>query len=313
MRGLGALALFTALLGSDALAQNASCERTPGVARHASVDRSIGPAAHDGLIAGALLADCRLPPVRAGRAQSPRRARHQFIRADSVPADTLAAVQSNDGFNTLEDGQPGTPGTWEALIQPGWSQQLDSPDEWNLELQFQHTFAATPFLRNLQLSLGLAFATTAGAVTAGDLVAAWQQRWIADSARMLSLATLLEMDLPTAAGSTDVVTTLTGIVVKTFGFGNVYLNGYAQADSGPQIELWGYRLGYGLRIGSASGVIGDYVRQRERDVPVSNTFELSAFWAATDWISLGPGISVTREAGSGSSQWGAGVNITLSM
>lgn len=227
--------------------------------------------------------------------------------------DTLAAVEADDAFITLEDGQPGAPGEWELQLDVGWLDEPEMGDRLDLHAELQHTPSWNRFFRNTQLQLTIPAAVADGEVELRDPVAAWQQRWVADPGLMLSVATLLEVEIPTAATSTGNDATMTGVLVKGVGTGRAYVNGFLELDEGEGLAQWGVRLGYGLPLGDRAILIGDYVHQEEEGGPAQRILEVAGSYEVSDRLGIGPGLLVGLDRGRDTPRFGAGVRFVVSL
>ena len=177
--------------------------------------------------------------------------------------DDVAGRQSVDAFISIEDGQPGDPGSWELAITLGWQKErtdkeierrFESPmmdeatagplerltmdselpetrtvfeDIFEAEYEMKYTGEGSTFRDNMKLSLTQGAEIGSGRVDGnGDTELNWQQRWHVEAGKVPTLATLFSVRLPTGNGSTGVDATLTGILDKDLGPGTVYLSAW---------------------------------------------------------------------------------------
>lgn len=91
----------------------------------------------------------------AGRETEVTESGAESMTSRRLSEDDVAARQSVDAYNTLEDGQPGDPGTIELQLQAGWqtTSREHDPFFWLTELQFN--LDGNEFLRNTQITLGV--------------------------------------------------------------------------------------------------------------------------------------------------------------
>lgn len=233
--------------------------------------------------------------------------------------DDVAARQSVDAFNTLEDGQPGNPGTVELKLETGWLTTSGQHDniEWLTELQINPD--GGEFWRNSQFTIGVPVELGLGGVDGNaDVLLGWQQRWVAEDGAMPTLATLTEVRLPTGYDSSGIDATITGVVAKDLGPGTAYANAFARTANGNNIEdlrhfQWGFRAGYKWRIQDDFALIGDYVHQTSEQTGVgdSNTLELSGEWHVNEHLTIGPGIVIGLDDNDETPDFGAGIRFMI--
>jgi len=119
--------------------------------------------------------------------------------------DEVAARQSVDAYNSLEDGQPGDPGTLELQLEGGWVTATGEHDVFPFLAELQYNGSGSEFLENTQFTLGVPVEMGIGGVEGnGDLELGWQQRWIEDDGTMPTIATLAEVRIPTGYHSSGV-------------------------------------------------------------------------------------------------------------
>jgi hypothetical protein len=234
--------------------------------------------------------------------------------------DDVTARQSVDAYNSLEDGQPGDPGSFELQLETGWQTTSGEHDPffWLMELQYNPD--GNEFLRNSQFTLGVPVELGLGTVDGnGDMDLGWQQRWVKETGDMPTIATLAEMRFPTGYHSNGIDGTLTGIVAKDMGPGTTYFNAFGKSANGNNIEdvrhfRWGFRTGYKWRINECFALIGDYVHQssEEEGHANSNILELSSEWHVNEHITIGPGISIGLDDNEETPNFGAGARMMVS-
>lgn len=234
--------------------------------------------------------------------------------------DPVSARQSVDSFCSLEDGQPGKPGTFELQVQTGWQTTSGEHDPFTLLNELQYNPEGSEFLRNMQLTLGVPVEMGLGGVDGNaDLEFGWQQRWIKENGNMPTIATYAQMRIPSGYHSSGVDGTLTGIVAKDVGPGTMYLNAFATTVNGDNIEdvrhfQWGFRGGYKWRISEEWAFITDYVHQssEEEGHANSNELELSGEWHVNEHLTIGPGIIIGLDDNEETPNFGAGLRMMIS-
>ncbi|MCB9865659.1 MAG: hypothetical protein H6816_03370 [Phycisphaerales bacterium] len=251
--------------------------------------------------------------------------------------DEVAARQSVDAYNSLEDGQPGDPGTLELQLEGGWVTATGEHDVFPFLAELQYNGSGSEFLENTQFTLGVPVEMGIGGVEGnGDLELGWQQRWIEDDGTMPTIATLAEVRIPTGYHSSGVDGTLTAVVAKDLGPGTAYFNAFGRTVNGDNGEeaaefnlfaipwdcdsedvrhfQWGFRAGYKWRISDEFALIGDYVNQSSEYTGHgnSNLLEVSGEWHVNDRITVGPGVVIGLDDNDETPNFGAGVRMMVS-
>ncbi len=234
--------------------------------------------------------------------------------------DAVAARQSVNAFNSLEDGQPGAPGQLELQFNIGWQTTSDESDPVAFETELQYTLDGNAFLRNTQLILGVPLELGNGDIDGNaDLRFGWQQRWIKEEGLIPTVATLAEVRIPSGDDSSGVDGTLTGILAKDLGPGTLYFNAFGKTVNGDNIEnrrdfQWGFRTGYKWRLNDDFALIGDYLlesseQRGHRDV---NALEFSGEYRVNENFTIGPGILIGLDDNDETPNFGAGVRFLIS-
>lgn len=234
--------------------------------------------------------------------------------------DPVSARQSVDSFCSLEDGQPGDPGSIELQVQTGWQTSSGEHDPFSLLNELQFNLDGSEFLRNTQLTLGVPVEMGLGGVDGNaDLEFGWQQRWIKEDGNMPTIATLAQMRIPSGYHSSGVDGTLTGIIAKDLGPGTMYLNAFATTANGDNIEelrhfQWGFRGGYKWRISEEWAFIADYLNQSSEEEGHANTnaLEMSGEWHVNEHLTIGPGIIIGLDDNEETPNFGAGMRMMIS-
>ena len=236
--------------------------------------------------------------------------------------DEVAERQSVDAFISIEDGQPGGPGSWELAIDLGWQDvrgEGSEEDIFEAAYELKYTGAGSDFRKNTKLSLVQAAELGNGKVDGnGDVELNWQQRWRAESNGMPTLGTLLSLRLPAGRGSTGTDITLTGILDKDAGPGTVYFSASGTfpidvEDYAVRDFIWGARFGYKWRVADRLAVYGNYVFEisEERGKKESNILEFATQYEVNEHLILGPGILVGLDNHDGTPDFGAGIKFTI--
>jgi len=232
-------------------------------------------------------------------------------------ADDVAKRQSVDAFTSLEDGQPGEPGEWELEFNLGSITTSDESDPITLETELQYTFDGGDFLRNMQLSLEVPVVMGNGDVDGNaDVEMKWQQRWVVEHDLVPTLATLVEVRVPTGFQSEGVDVGVTGIVAKDWGPGTIYLNALIESANGDNVEdvrdlQWAFRTGYKWRFDERTAFIFDYVHRSSEEHGDSNSdlIELAGEFHVDDHLTIGPGIMIGIDDKDETPNFGAGVRV----
>lgn len=226
-----------------------------------------------------------------------------------VAPDTLAIVQPNAAFTSLEDGQPGALGRWSFQVNLGRQDFTSavSPTESFVELEYTGT--STWLMRNLEFQVVIPIRLRRSTTKLGRPIFGWQQRWIADFDAMFSVATLMEYELPTQGEAGEVAAALTGILTKGIGTGSVYLNVLGGTDRRPAFALGGARLGYILWPNQRVSFVADYELLQLRGRPPAHVLELGMAWVPSSRLSIGPGIVLGLTRNSETPRFGSGVRV----
>ncbi len=255
-----------------------------------------------------------------GQREEENSGRTEPAAKESAADDLLTEHQSVDAFNSLEDGQPGQPGTLELQVQSGWTTTSGEHDPISLLTELQYNPDGSEFLRNMQIVLGVPVEMGLGGVDGNaDVELGWQQRWVKDNGAMPTLATLAEIRLPTGYQSSGVDGTLTGIVAKECGPGTLFFNSFIKTANGDNVEdlrhfQWGFRTGYKWRITEALAFIADYLNESSEEEGHANinALELSGMYHVNEHLTVGPGILIGLDDNEETPNFGAGVRLQFS-
>jgi len=251
-------------------------------------------------------------------------------RRHRIASDDVAARQSVDAFSSLEDGQPNEPGQVQGQVEVSWQTRRNQPDQYSLAPEIQWTPDGGEFVRNTQIILGVPLQLGLGQVDGnGDVQFGWQQRWVRQSERLPTLATLLEIRVPSGRGSAGVDGRLSGIVAQDVGPGTGYFNLWAECvngnnldrggqnivgtdiDPGPRNFRWGTRVGYKWLINETYSLIGAY-RYEASEIRGNgdiNALEVSSEVHIGTRLTIGPGIAIGLDGNEETPAISAGIRI----
>lgn len=261
------------------------------------------------------------PPSGSDQAQAERDAVLFDNAAKGQDAeDAVTQRQSVDYWNPIEDGQPGAAGSWEVKFDAGWKTFSGQRDPFLLTSQVQYTPEGGHFFRNMKIGVAVPVTMGLGGVDGnGDAVLEWKQRWVAEEGAMPTLATVIDLRLPTGYQSSGIDGTLTGVIAKDFGPGTMIFNGFAKTANGDNLDelrhfQWGFRAGYKWRISDSFALIGDYLHQSSEEEGHSNvnSLQLSGEYHVNEHMTIGPGISIGLDDNEETPNFGAGVRILFS-
>lgn len=276
--------------------------------------------------------------TQSGNAAS---ARHHSRKADADDDDDdpLTEHQSVDAFTSLEDGQPGVPGEFEAVMTFEWATlsshrdrgqrahvgayglgKSSNDDAFGLEGEIRYTLKGSEFLNNMQLNLAVPLELGDGRVDGnGDVTLGWRQRWVKGTDTTPTLSTLADVRVPTWDSSSGVDGMLTGVIAQELGCGTLYFNAFAKSANGDNIEdvrhfQWGFRTGYKWRVCEPFSLIGAFVNQSSEQVGHGNlnVLELAGEYQVSDHLIIGPGIHIGLDRHDETPNFGAGITLNYS-
>lgn len=231
--------------------------------------------------------------------------------------DAVAQRQSVDYWNPIEDGQPGAPGNWEVKFDAGWKTFSGQHDPFALTSQVQYTPEGGHFLHNMKLGVAVPVTMGLGGVEGnGDAEFEWKQRWVAEHDGIPTMATVVDVRVPTGYHSSGVDGMLTGVVAKDLGPGTWIFNGFVETANGDNVEdlrhfQWGFRTGYKWRITDDFALIGDYIHRSSEEEGHANinSLQLSGEYHPNEHITIGPGITIGLDDHDETPNFGAGVRV----
>lgn len=206
-------------------------------------------------------------------------------------ADTLATLQSVDAFITLQDGQPGRPGRIQFDLDAGWFNQGEAPTRWLTAATIEYTPRTSRFVRNMVLAGTLAVTKEDRNVEVVTPVVGWQQRWIADTTRLISVATILQVGLPVLSTNKEFNATFGGVLARSSGRNTLFVNGMVGALGRARINFEAFWLGYSYLLNPTTLLVGSYVLVQQDDA-TQHHIELGGVHALNDRFSVGPGFEI---------------------
>lgn len=236
--------------------------------------------------------------------------------------DEVAEGQSVDAFISIEDAQPGDPGSWELAVDFGWQEvrgEMSDEELFEGAFELKYTGAGSHFLENMKLSLVQGTELGNGKVEGnGDVELNWQQRWLAESKNRPTFGTLVSVRLPTGRGSSGADMTLTGILDKDAGPGVVYVSAWGTVpidvdDEAVRDFIWGANFGYKWSVAERFALYGNYVFEisEEHGGKESNIIEFAAQYEVNEHLVLGPGILLGLDDHDETPKFGAGIRLTI--
>jgi hypothetical protein len=236
--------------------------------------------------------------------------------ADTTPPrnavlDSLAALWSDDSFTSIVDGQPNAPGHAELVGIFGWLDLPRAPRPLAIGIVAAYTPCWNPFFWNSQFSLLVPLQWGGGRRPRfGRLGLAWQQRWVASIKQKLTVATYLEADLPTAAGTSGVPVILIGVAAKAWGPRVGFLNGTVVFDSDGGLLAWGLLTALKAPLSASAYLSVDYAFVKARALRSSSLIEVAPVFSAGSHLAISPGLVLGLGHRESTARWGAGVRLT---
>jgi hypothetical protein len=223
--------------------------------------------------------------------------------ADACPGQGVAAQQGVVGFNSLIDGQPGTPLLPQLTVVPSYNFE---EEKFVNQLSMSAVPASSGFWCQAQ------FEFFAPVVKAFDgeidveksVAASWQQRWLIDDGSLPTLSTVVEVQVPYDDSNANTEISLIGIVAKSTGWGAVYLNSLAVSEDGSDFSSVDFSGVIGAKriVNATLAVFADITIDEDG----LYALELSAERDYSNGLSLGPGIRLLR-SGDGSN----GIDVSI--
>ena len=216
---------------------------------------------------------------------------HVAYAVDGCPGQGVAAQQGVTGFNTLIDGQPGTPRLPQLTVVPSYNFE---EEKFVNQLSVSGVPASSGFWCQAQFEL---FAPVVKALDGEidvekSVAASWQQRWLIDDGSLPTLSTVVEVQVPYDESNANTEISLIGIVAKSTAWGAVYFNSLAVSEDGSDFSSVDFSGVVGAkRIVSAKLAVFADVTIDEDGL---YALELSAERDYSSGLSFGPGIRLLR-------------------
>lgn len=224
--------------------------------------------------------------------------------------DTVAAILSDYGFNTIVDGQPNAPGQWELLLFSSWRHSPTTGNPVRLLAVPGYTPNGSRFIRNGLYGVFVPVQLNGSGRGFGSLGPFWQQRWLADERRLLSLATFVQVGFPTAKGANGLSFLLVGTGGKALGQGALFLEVLGQTTTTGSPTGWGGLAGYKWIITPRFYLVGDYNFASFHGQTAQSTLEFSPEFIINSRLAIGPGVFIGLSNPDINPRYGFGVLIT---
>jgi hypothetical protein len=225
-------------------------------------------------------------------------------------SDTLAALVTDYGFNSIVDGQPNAPGQWDLLVFASWRRFPTMGNPVSLLAIPEYTPRGSRFVRNALYGVFIPVQVSGIGRGFGSLGPFWQQRWLADERRLLSLATFVQVGLPTAKGSSGLSFLLVGTGGKALGPGVLYLVVLGQTTTTGSPTGWGGLAGYKWIVTPRFYLVGDYNFASFHGQSAQSTLEFSPEFIINSRLAIGPGVFIGLSNPDVNPRYGFGVLIT---
>lgn len=229
---------------------------------------------------------------------------------NSNEAERPTIDRSAPTYTSLTDGQPNDPGELEFTALGGVSVG-------DRELQTTMEFTPKgPFWSNALFTATFPTVNAGGNVASSEVSAtlSWQQRWFGTNSSPVDFSTSAALQFPVNEPnqSTDFIGTAALNVLLGSGVG--FLNGFVETQSGsrnPAPTDYGAIVGYKQPLNEKVGVIGDVLYARGSNVQL----EGSAYFNATDALTIGPGFFLQTQLDNATSDvtFGAGVTVSYAL
>jgi hypothetical protein len=229
------------------------------------------------------------------------------VFGQNARADSVSAAQGAGGFNSLTDGQPGTPGSPQFGLS--FATLTDST------FAFEPGFALTPrhalFRNSLMGIVGPTLDAGEGATDfEHSVTATWLQRWTWESGSRPTLATQFALQIPYDEPGAKVDVVATFVLARSLGAGVAYVNAWGETKKGMTIDgmEFGGLLGYKASVTPDISLVADLVLQTGSLL----TLELAPVYDTPFGLSLGPGLSLGWSPGQSGASFNVGVQFEYS-
>ena len=232
-------------------------------------------------------------------------------QSQTCPGQDVATRQTSNGFNSITDGQPGTPLQPQVTAIPSYD--FDE-DEFQNQFSIQATLVKSGFWCQAQFHL------TAPTLVMGEtlidsersVTLSWQQRWLIDNGGMPTISTIVALQQPYDEPDEETDLVVTGVIVKSISWGALYLNLIAETAAGIAFDNFEYSGVAGVKriVDDRLAVFADVVIQEQGAYALEFSLErdLKRGWT------LGPGVSLQRSGdGSDWPEVSVGVNVVKSL
>ena len=214
--------------------------------------------------------------------------------AQHANRDPVTSSQDAGGFNSLTDGQPGSPG--ELQIELTAARLTDST------VAFETSLSITPTVRFLTNAL---FGLIAPTLDAGEgatdfersVTATWLQRRTCQRGSRPTLSTQVALQVPFDEPDAEVDAVVTVVVARSFGSSTIYLNGWGETTNGFTTDgmEWGSLMGLKASVAPWVFAVVDALWQTGNQL----TVEISPVFAVPGGLSIGPGFAAGWNLGDG--------------
>jgi hypothetical protein len=216
---------------------------------------------------------------------------HVAQAADACPGQDVATHQGVDAFNTLIDGQPGTPRLPQLNVVPSYNFEEN-------KFVNQSSLSVVPALSGFWCQAQFEFFTPVAKALDGQVnfeksvALSWQQRWLIDDGSSPTVSTVVEVQAPYDDSQANTEISVIGIVAKSTEWGAVYLNSLALSEDGSDFSSVDFSGVIGAkRIVNAKLAVFADITIDENGL---YALELSAERDYSNGLSLGPGIRLLR-------------------
>ena len=214
----------------------------------------------------------------------------EIARAADCPGQDVADQQGDGAFNSLTDGQPGSPLTPQVTALPSYD---FAEKDFQNQFSFSGVPAKTGFFCQAQFALIIPTLNSGeGLIDFEKSVgASWQQRWFTDNGKAPTFSTLVSTQIPYDQPGKKVDLVFTAILAKSTNWGAFYLNGFVESTDGVDFDQADFGAVAGIKriINDNLALFGDAVIYEGG----AYSFELSLERDFDNGLSLGPGIALS--------------------
>jgi hypothetical protein len=211
--------------------------------------------------------------------------------AGICPGQDVASHQGVVAFNSITDGQPGTPRTPQLTVIPFYD---FSERQFHSEFSVSGVVAESGFWCQAQFELAApTLAASEGVIDfEKSVTASWQQRWLIADGNQPTVSTLVSAQVPYDGHGEKTDILLTGIVARSTQWGAAYLNIFAESTNGTDFSA----MDYGAVIGAKRIVSDSLALIADTVIHEGGSFalELSLERNYRDGLTLGPGLALSH-------------------